>query len=112
MKYLLSSVFSFLFLIFITYILYNKFYKKSIKIFWYGWRDSNSRPSGPRPDALSQTELHPYNWWGEKESNLRRWDLQSHALPTELSPHKNKTEYKILFQTQILCKNIAVSVFN
>ena len=26
-------------------------------------------------------------WWGEKESNLRRLDLQSNALPTELSPH-------------------------
>ena len=26
-------------------------------------------------------------WWGEKGSNLRRLDLQSNALPTELSPH-------------------------
>ena len=26
-------------------------------------------------------------WWGEKGSNLRRLDLQSNALPAELSPH-------------------------
>ena len=92
MKYLLSSVLSFYFLslLHIYYII--NFIKNQLRFLWYGWRDSNSRPSGPRPDALSQTELHPYNWWGEKESNLRRWDLQSHALPTELSPHKNKTE--------------------
>ena len=25
---------------------------------WSEWRDLNSRPSGPRPDALSQAALH------------------------------------------------------
>ena len=28
-------------------------------VVWYGWRDSNSRPSVPKTDALS-TELQPH----------------------------------------------------
>ena len=86
MKYLLSSVLSFYFLslLHIYYII--NFNKNQLRFFLVRMERFEL------PTFRAQTELHPYNWWGEKESNLRRWDLQSHALPTELSPHKNKTE--------------------
>ena len=35
--------------------------KKSNKLNWSGQRDSNSRPSAPKADALNQAELRPEN---------------------------------------------------
>ena len=49
--------------------------------FLSGQRDSNSRPSAWKADALP-TELHPQkNKWEEQDSNLRRLSQQIYSLP-------------------------------
>ena len=47
---------------------------------WYAWRDSNPRPQGPQPCALSaELQAHEVQHHHSK-STCRRGDLNSHAL--------------------------------
>ena len=59
-------------------------HKLCFNIVWSEQRDSNPRPSGPKPDALPSCAMLR-SWWPEAESNCRHEDFQSSALPTELS---------------------------
>ena len=111
MKYLLFSVFSFYFLslLHIYYII--NFNKNQLRFF--GTDGEIRTPDLPGPDRTLYAKLSYTRIIGGERRN--RTSDAGIFNPTlyQLSYLPIKTRRnKILFQTQILCKNIAVSVFN
>lgn len=67
------------------------YFRLSSSLVWWEKLDSNQRrpkPADLQSAPFDHSGILPYAvWWGLQESNLRRTDLRSVALPTELRPH-------------------------
>ena len=59
---------------------------------WSGWRDSNPRPSGPRPDALRKLSYAPIYW-------CTRWDLNPHLSACKADAFPLSYRHKLVLQT-------------
>ena len=64
-------------------------YPCGIPLEWWEKLDLNQRrlsPTDLQSAPFDQTQAFSHIWWGLQESDLRRADLQSAALPSELRP--------------------------
>ena len=72
-------------------------------LLWWAEKDSNLRPLGYQPSALTSWAISPYfhffSWWRLGGSNSWPPACKAGALPAELNPHSAVLFLKIFFKT-------------